>query len=77
MNTLLMTVVGLVFSAILCSILAISFALGYAEPNVIPEDGQTYLGWWLMVVCASTAAFTIWGVVFDIVGTVQYLIRKS
>jgi uncharacterized membrane protein YbhN (UPF0104 family) len=77
MNTLFMTVVGLIFSAILCSILSIAFALGYAEPNVIPEDGQTYLGWWVMLIGCSTVAFTIWGIVFDIVGTIQYMIRKS
>ena len=77
MNTIIMTVIGLVFSAILCSILSIAFALGYAEPNVIPEDGQTYLGWWFMVIGCSTVAFTIWGVVFDACGMIQYFFKKN
>lgn len=77
MNTLYMTGAGFVFSMALCVIISIMWALGYAEPNVIPEAGETYLGWWLMVIGTTTLAGTIWGVVFDTIGIVQRLIRKS
>lgn len=77
MNTLYMTAAGFVFSMLVCVVMAVAFVLGYGEPNVIPEAGETYLGWWLMVIGTTTLAGTIWGVVFDTIGIVQRLIRKS
>ena len=77
MNTLIMTCAGLVFSAALCCMLAVAFAIGYAAPNVLPEAGETYFGWWMMLVGCNTVAFTIWGIVFDTIGTIQYFFKKN
>lgn len=77
MNTVWMTGVGVVFSAMICTMMAIAFALGYAEPNVIPEAGETYLGWWLMLIGTTVGAGTIWGLIFDAVGMIQYFFKKN
>lgn len=77
MNTLFMTGVGLVFSAALCVIVVAMWALGYGEPNVLTSEGETYLGWWMMLVGVSTAAFTIWGTIFDICGMIQCFFKKN
>lgn len=77
MNTLLMTVFGILFSIALCLVMKAMFLLGYGEPNVIPEAGETYLGWWLMLFFTTAFAGTLCGMIVDTFGLIQRCLRKD
>lgn len=76
MATLQMTVFGFLFSIVLCSIMKVSFMLGYGEPNVITAEGETYLGWWLMLFFTTGFAGTLAGMVIDTVATIYNWARS-
>ena len=71
MNTLYTTTFGVIWAVVFCAIMKITFMLGWGEPNVIPEAGETYAGWWAMLFFCSVAAWAFWGVVFDTFGMVS------
>lgn len=77
MNTLFATIFGVAWAIVFCTIMQITFMLGYGEPNVIPEAGETYTGWWIMLFFCSVAPWAFWGVVFDVTGCVQWLLRRK
>lgn len=69
MATLQMTVFGFLFSIVLCCVVKVMCLLGYGEPNVITAEGETYLGWWLMLFFTTGFAGTLAGMVIDTVAT--------
>ena len=76
MNTLCATIFGIAWAVVFCLIMKITFMLGWGEPNVIPEAGESYVAWWSMLFFCSVAPWAIWGVFFDVVGYVQLFFRR-
>ena len=77
MNTLLMTVFGILFSIALCCVVKVMILLGLGEPNVLLAEGETYLGWWLTLFFLTVFAGTLAGMVIDATLFVVSLIRKD
>jgi hypothetical protein len=51
-----LTLIGMMFATAFCAVLSVFFLFGIGHPNVLPEEGQTYIGWWAMMFGSVTVS---------------------
>jgi hypothetical protein len=70
-----LTLIGIPVGLGFCAFMAIMFLFGFGEPNVIPEEGETYIGWWCMMFAVTAGAFPLSGLCIAAIAAVHNLLR--
>lgn len=77
MNTMIGGLVGVCFSTVFTAGMCLLCYFGFGNPNYLPSEGETYLGWVMMLFGSTAGAFVLLGLIFDTLGLIQYFFRRN